>query len=112
MGNDDGNHKEKYDKSQKEIFELKKIIELEQKNEIKKLKIENQSIKRKYNLLNSENSENSGNKQLTKLFDEIEIKDNKIIDLETKIIELKFEREHLEINCNKLQKQISSNISS
>jgi len=32
--------------------------------------------------------------------------------LETKIIELKFEREHLEINCNKLQKQISSNISS
>ncbi len=79
---------------EKETFELKKVIELEQVREIKKLKNENDLLQTK-NALLSKDVWNE-NKELRKLFEEIEAKQNKIINLETDINELKFDREYFE----------------
>ncbi len=80
---------------------------MEQVREIKKLKNENDLLQRK-NALLSKDVWNE-NKELRKLFEEIEAKQNKIINLETDINELKFDREYLEINLSKNERKNNAN---
>jgi len=94
--------RQKCSELQMEVMELKKVIEIKQIKEIKKLKVENSSLRRKYDFLKEDNNDN---KQLSKLLDEIEAKDGKIIDLESKITELQFERESADIKYQKLLQQ-------
>merc|ERR1712129_306067 len=102
--------KEKCDAQTIEIFDLKRQIQIDLNSKIKKLQIECESVRRKYDLVSNGQLDDDKfcNKQLSKLLDEIESNENKICDLETTICELKFERESMEICHSKLQKQIDS----
>merc|ERR1712129_199055 len=93
-----------------EIFDLKRQIQIDLNSKIKKLQIECERVRRKYDLVSNGQLDDDKfcNKQLSKLLDEIESNVNKICDLETTICELKFERESMEICHSKLQKQIDS----
>lgn len=101
------NWRSKYEDAQRQIIELKRVVEIEQMKELRTLRLENQSMKRKRDLLNGPDEDRSlSDKQIAKLLDEIEAKSKMVIDLEIKVNELEFEREDLEIKCKKLQKQI------
>merc|ERR1712129_167393 len=102
--------KEKCDAQTIKIFDLKRQIQIDLNSKIKKLQIECESVRRKYDLVSNGQLDDDKfcNKQLSKLLDEIESNENKICDLETTICELKFERESMEICHSKLQKQIDS----
>jgi len=105
------NWRTKYEEAQRQILDLKRVVEIEQMKELRTLRMENQSMKRKQDLLSGKTEDRSlSDKQIAKLLDEIEAKSKVVIDLEIKVNELEFEREDLEIKCKKLQKEIDQHV--
>eukprot|EP01083_Nonionella_stella_P096366 270873_1 len=72
---------------------------LQLKKEIERLQTEAQSLQRKYDFVVNE----SDNKMM---IDEMERNENKMIELQSKITELQFDREDMEIKYNKVQKEL------
>jgi len=98
----------KWEAAQCQIRDLRKVIEIEQSKEIRTLRLENQAMKRKHDLLSGQSEDRSiSDKQIAKLLDEIEAKSKGVIDLEIKVNELEFEREALDLKHRKMQKEVA-----